>query len=193
MLNRVVRFLADKLVDWCVDNDRVHLIKGDGEKTVYLVRYIVLKSKFLTIFIHRFLRSDKQDPHDHPWNFFTYIISGCYYEHFYDRSAPLAEIDLKQTINGTHEVHKVYTQYWSKTTNVRKEGSVAYRRANDIHRVELDRSYTLDEIHLAPYTVCFIGPRVREWGFWTSDTIFVDWRRHLNINSPKDPRIEGSK
>lgn len=194
MLNAFIKFIADKLVNWCDRTGRTHYIKGDGEETTYLVRYIVLKSKYLTIFIHRFMRSDAGHPHDHPWNFLTYIISGSYTEHFYDRAKPKPKAWLQKQVNGKAvQSGVVFGEYWTETLNVRTAGSIAYRRANDIHQVECDKELTLDEIQDAPYTVCFIGPRIREWGFWVDDVTFKDWREYLNIRNSNDPRIEGSK
>ena len=51
----------------------------------YLERYYM----FLTnrnicpfnIFIHKFLKSDPDDLHDHPWGFTTFIIAGGYWEY----------------------------------------------------------------------------------------------------------------
>lgn len=50
----------------------------------YLERYYVFlkdrKSFPFNIFIHKFLKSDPDDLHDHPWSYFTLILSGGYYE-----------------------------------------------------------------------------------------------------------------
>ena len=40
------------------------------------------KSNFpFNIFIHKFLKSDPDDLHDHPWAFRTLILKGGYWEH----------------------------------------------------------------------------------------------------------------
>ena len=50
----------------------------------YLERYYVFlkdrKSFPFNIFIHKFLKSDPDDLHDHPWSYFTFILSGGYWE-----------------------------------------------------------------------------------------------------------------
>ena len=86
LLNKLIYFLVER----CIKKGRVFHITGSADQSedVYLVRYIVVKSKYLCIYIHRFLRSDTSDPHDHPWNFITYIVSGGYQEHFYDVNQP---------------------------------------------------------------------------------------------------------
>lgn len=59
------------------------------------------------IYLHKILLSDEPIPHDHPWNWGTFIISGGYYEH---------------TKDGT---------FW------RGPGSLRTHRATDTHWIEL--------------------------------------------------------
>jgi hypothetical protein len=162
---------------------RVYYINGGPtQTTVYLVRFIPFKSKWCSLYIHRFMRSDADDPHDHPWNFLTYVISGGYTEVFYDRMKP--EIKDGAFIN-----------LWLKTINRRKVGSIAHRNAHDIHQVVIDRPYELNELKQAPFTFCLIGPRFREWGFWKLEDnggTFIDWRKYLGIRAD-DPKIVGSE
>ena len=91
---------------------RIILDKGSGKP--YLERfYIFLKDreKFpFNIFLHRFIRSDSDDLHDHPWDFRTLILIGGYWEH---------------TLDG---------KFW------RGPGSYRYVAANTYHRVELDEN-----------------------------------------------------
>lgn len=180
MMNWLFNKIAILLARWCIRTNNVHFITGGPKgETVYLIRYIVFKSKYGCIYIHRFMRSDADDPHDHPWNFWTYILNGEYKEYYYDRDRP--KINRNRFID-----------YWTRVVNVRKKGSLAYRKATDVHRVVLDRSYDMKDVHKAPFTICFMGPRRREWGFWISSGTFVDWRRYLKIK-PNDARIEGSE
>jgi len=161
----------------------VYLIKGGPtNSTVYLVRFIPFKSKLCSLYIHRFMRSDADDPHDHPWNFWTYVISGGYTEVCYDR--------MKPAVEGGQ-----FTKYWTKTIKRREVGTLARRHAHDIHQVVVDRPYEMNELKLAPFTFCLIGPRFREWGFWTladNGGTFTDWRKYLGIRAD-DPKIKGSE
>ena len=57
----------------------------------YLERYyIFMKDRNETfpfnVFIHKFLKSDSDDLHNHPWGFFTFIIAGGYWEYTYEES-----------------------------------------------------------------------------------------------------------
>ena len=93
---------------------RIIYDKATGEP--YLERFYIFlrdrdKSPFpFNIFLHRFIRSDTDELHDHPWAFRTLILSGGYWEH---------------TEEGT---------YW------RGAGSYRYASADTFHRVELDES-----------------------------------------------------
>lgn len=190
LLNALIR----RAVEWCKRTGRVALITGGDAKDefdVYLVRYMVFKSEWFCIYIHRFMRSDGSDPHDHPWNFITYIVSGGYKELFYDVSKP--ETNKDWFFYGVKELK--YTSFWTVRENVRKPGSFAYRKATDIHRVVTDKLRRMDEIEDAPLTACIMFNRVRHWGFWPlkdKGSKFVDWRRYLKIR-PNDPRIHGSE
>jgi len=179
-MKRLIKKLIVSLLAWCEKRNKVYYITGGPKgKDVYLVRYILWKSRLGCIYIHRFMRSDADYPHDHPWNFFTYIVSGGYTEYFYNTDKP---VKLKTK----------YKSYWTESKNIRKAGSLAYRKATDIHKVKLKREYTMDEIEQAPLTICFMGPRKRHWGFWPNSATWVDWREYLNMK-PNDVRIEGSE
>lgn len=195
-LQSLIKKTITKLADYAESKGNRHvIIGGPDDTTPYLVRYILFKSKLGSIYIHRFMRSDADAPHDHPWNFFTYIVSGEYTERFYDRSEP------QMTIQEFHNFsdREIFTDLWTLKVNRRKTGSLAFRRATDTHVVKLDRSYSMEEIDQAPLTVCLLGPRIREWGFWNicdgqniNGSIWTDWRQYLGI-TPDDSRIEGSE
>lgn len=192
----MIKFLVKMLVKFCEKTGNVYHITGGKNKDIYLVRYILFKSKYCCIYIHRFLRSDSDTPHDHPWNFFTYVVSGGYKEVFYDKNKPIIK-EKTRLVGGYMEDHEItirsFKALCTKTVNERKAGSIAYRRATDIHQVVVDKTRKLKDIEQAPLTICLMGPRIREWGFWNKEgTIFTDWRKYLKI-SPDDPRIVGSE
>lgn len=81
----------------------------------YLERYYMfLKDRVnfpFNIFIHKFLKSDPDDLHDHPWGFTTFIIAGGYWEY----------------ITQTHKIWRAPFTY--RTVNDPKF----------LHRIELDK------------------------------------------------------
>lgn len=93
---------------------RYRIIYDKFDKEPYLERYyLFLKDRenfSFNIFLHKFLKSDPDDLHDHPWNYRTLILYGGYWEH---------------TKTGKH---------W------RGIGSYRYADAKSIHRIELDKN-----------------------------------------------------
>lgn len=53
--------------------------RGDAD-TIYLVRYILFRSEWLSIYFHIFYRSDADDMHDHPWPFVSLLLWRGYIE-----------------------------------------------------------------------------------------------------------------
>ena len=80
----------------------------------YLERYYLFlkdrKNFPFNIFLHKFLKSDPDDLHDHPWDFRTIILCGGYWE-FTDEG-----------------------KFWRRPLSYR------YAPANTFHRVELDKN-----------------------------------------------------
>ena len=65
--------------------NRHRIIKDKDTDEAYLERYyLFLRNRTyfpFNIFVHKFLKSDPDDLHDHPWPYFTCILRGGYFEH----------------------------------------------------------------------------------------------------------------
>ena len=147
----MIRRLVLAIIDWCERTGRVQEITGThGQDDVYLIRYLVFRSALCNVYVHHFLRSDRDDMHDHPWDFFTYLVRGEYHEHKWDDGGVI----ITRRAN------------WKSSTYLPKENLLVFRKATDQHRVMVLQSYTRTDRHLAPLSVCITGPRRREWGFW---------------------------
>jgi len=108
----------------------------------YLERYYLFlkdRDRFpFNVFLHKFLKGDPDDVHDHPWPYATLILKGGYYEwlpQFNSKNEKIGEICV-----------------W------RGPGSFRVCRANSYHRIELDPSVTA-------WTLFMPGPKKRDWGF----------------------------
>lgn len=108
----------------------------------YLERYYLFlkdRKKFpFNIFLHKFLKSDPDDLHDHPWPFATLILKGGYWEwrpQFGNDGKKIGEIAR-----------------WCGPGSFRMAG------ATSLHRIELDPSVTC-------WTLFMPGPQKRDWGF----------------------------
>lgn len=163
---RILDWVVRKLEKTLEKHNRFYVIHSnyEGEPTPYLVRYVLFRTRFLSIYIHRFLLPDDEVPHDHPFHFITYIVSGGYREQRWQQG------------RGRLAAHSKHILKWSKERlpdAIRKPGSFALRKKSDIHRVVLDRPYALEEKELAPLSICIIGPiKKNGWGFYP-DKSFV--------------------
>lgn len=108
----------------------------------YLERYYLFlkdRKRFpFNIFLHKFLKSDPDDLHDHPWPYATFIVAGGYWEW-----TPVYN-NKKEKIG---EIAK-----W------RGPGHFRFCSANSFHRIEIDPDVTC-------WTVFMPGPQQRDWGF----------------------------
>jgi len=63
---------------------RYRVIHDRLDNEPYLERYYVFlkdRERFpFNVFVHKFLKSDPDDVHDHPWPFATLILKGGYWE-----------------------------------------------------------------------------------------------------------------
>lgn len=108
----------------------------------YLERYYLFlkdRKRFpFNVFLHKFLKSDPDDLHDHPWPYATMILKGGYWEwvpQFNPKGDKIGEIAK-----------------W------RAPGHIRICTAKSFHRIELDPAVTC-------WTLFMPGPQQREWGF----------------------------
>lgn len=163
MLKQLILWLAKR----AERKGRMYYVTGrdKDDNDVYMIRYILARNRFFKIYIHRFLRSDDDIYHDHPWHFMTYIANGEYVEKLLHQDGP----------------------DWVKSERTVGEGRIIFRHAEHKHIVTLKREY--DEFDpTAPLTISFIGPKHRDWGFWPENEYgkhsFVFWKKFLGL--PED-------
>ena len=129
-------------LSWLEQHGRKRIIMDRINNEPYLERYYVfLKDRDwfpFNVFLHKFLKSDPDDVHDHPWNYSTLILKGGYWEwipQFNSLGKKIGEIAV-----------------W------RGAGSFRSAKANSYHRIELDPSVEC-------WTLFMPGRKRREWGF----------------------------
>ena len=130
----------------------------------YLERYyLFLKEREwfpFNIFLHKFLKGDPDDVHDHPWPYATLILKGGYYE---------------WTPNFDSQGTKI-----SETRHWRGPGHFRICSPNSYHRIELKDGITA-------WTLFMPGPQKREWGFlvnnkWIHNEQYLKDRREQAHN-----------
>jgi hypothetical protein len=202
-MNNLTLFVANKLMSYCEKRSKTLRITGTGgPQDVYLIRYYVIKSKYFNFFIHQFLRSDRDDLHDHPWDFCTYLVRGAYTEKKFNPQTK--EVELTRRQSGANSL--IFTRTSGNSTRLMDDiktypvakNRFVWRKATDQHQVLTDHSYRLNEKEFAPLTFCFTGRTKRDWGFikTLNDGVaingnivkpntrrWVDWREYLGLPS----------
>jgi hypothetical protein len=118
----------------------------------YIVRLHVIKTPWFAICLHWFNKPD-QEPHlhDHPVSFLSLILKGKYHE---EREVFVEDYTLGFVGN---ENHSGWRRWWN------------YISASDKDR------HRIDAIAPGTLTLCFMGPKTRDWGFHTPDG-WVYWK-----------------
>jgi len=140
---------------------RYRIIMDRVDNQPYLERYYVFlrdREWFpFNIFVHKFLKSDTEDVHDHPWPVLTVILRGGYWEwtpQFDEKGQKAGEIAR-----------------WCGP------GSFRWARAHQYHRVELDPDVEC-------WTLFCPGPKQRDWGFLVKNK-WIQWEQYLATRSSK--------
>lgn len=137
---------------------RVIMDREDNEP--YLERYyIFLKDRKwfpFNMFVHKFLKSDPDEVHDHPWPYCTIILRGGYWEW--------------TPVLGPNGRVLGEVQQWKGA------GQIRFGRSTDYHRIELEPGIT-------PWTLFIPGPKLRDWGFlvknkWIQHEQYFKLRKH---------------
>lgn len=178
-MRELIIFVTNALINWAEKRGRVLKITGTaGPDDVYLVRWYIVKSKYFNFWVHKFLRSDRDDLHDHPWNFATYLVSGAYTENKWNEKIKQVEQTRRAAYLHPDDGHFI------------KLNRFVFRKATDQHQVVVDRDLTMKELDQAATTLFFSGPTKREWGFVRQYSgslgvrLWVPWREYLGL--PKD-------
>ena len=135
--------------------DRKRIIMDRVNNEPYLERYYLFlkdRKKFpFNIFLHKFLKGDPDDVHDHPWSYTTLILKGGYYEW-----VPIFDDNNKKI---------------SEVASWRKPGHFRTCSANSYHRIELDPA-------IECWTLFMPGKQIKEWGFLV-DNKWVENEKYL--------------
>ena len=144
-----------KFLKFLESHDRKRIVMDRTSDEPYLERYYVFlkdRTNFpFNIFLHKFLKSDPDDVHDHPWPYATLILKGGYWEW-----RPQFDSEGRKT----GEIAK-----WCGP------GSFRWAGANTFHRIELDPDVTC-------WTLFMPGAKQRDWGFLVKNK-WVQWEEYL--------------
>jgi hypothetical protein len=108
------------------------------EGKVHFRRYRLLATPWLNIYIHQILKSDEEAHfHDHPWNFYSFILKGGYKEL------------SSYAVDGWKNVH----------TNYYLRHSLVHHKRNDAHKLTLMASCV--------WTLVLTYSKHKTWGYQT--------------------------
>lgn len=121
---------------------RKRIIMDRVNEHPYVERYyLFLKERNwfpFNVFLHKFLKGDPDDVHNHPWPHFTIVLKGGYYEWIpiFDRKGRMV-----------NEIRR-----WCGP------GHARIRSSDSFHRIELRSDVTA-------WTLSILGPYRKNWGF----------------------------
>ena len=140
---------------WLERRGRKRVVMDRINNEPYLERYYLFlkdRKRFpFNVFLHRFLKSDPDDVHDHPWPYATIILKGGYYEW------------IPQFNSDGQKIGEL--QIWRGPGHFRISGATSY------HRIELDPGVDC-------WTLFMPGAKVRDWGFLVKNK-WVQWEEYL--------------
>jgi hypothetical protein len=134
---------------------RKRIVMDRVENEPYLERYYLFlkeRNRFpFNVFLHKFLKSDPDDVHDHPWPYATLILKGGYWEW------------IPQFNSAGQKIGEVAA--W------RGPGHFRISPARSYHRIELDPAVTA-------WTLFMPGPKQKDWGFLVRNQ-WIQWEEYL--------------
>ncbi len=162
-----------------VNNKKARVVDIMGREDVtqlYLRRFILLKTRWFRIYLHKVVKSDDDaDPHDHRWllplceklGWVTAVLSGGY---------------IDEQWAGGHTPEEIATIGPRKVVNEERmpPGSIK-ARGRHLHRL------ILMDPSRATWTLVLIGRQVRKWGFvtpdrgWIESSVYLKERRHPQV------------
>jgi len=149
------------LLNFLERHGRKRIVMDRINNEPYLERYYLFlkdrKSFPFNVFLHKFLKSDPDDVHDHPWPYATVILKGGYWEWI-------------PQFNSAGEKFNEIAKW-------RGPGHFRICGANSYHRIELDPSVTA-------WTLFMPGPQKREWGFLTRSG-WIQHEQYLDARAVK--------
>lgn len=163
-----MKTLLNSFLDLLEQWGRLVLIKNRTADSLYLMRYVILRTKWISIYIHRFMDSDHEVPHDHPWACISLALRGTMREVIWDVE------DQKES------------------SRFVKPGSLIYRPIRHCHKLQVKGVLPYEKREDAPMTLFITGPRVKPWGFVEKDN-WTLWTSYLGLNEKQIKEIYGTE
>jgi hypothetical protein len=138
------------------------------EGVLHFQRWRLLSTRWGSLFVHYIARSDEdKHMHDHPWDFWSLILSGGYYETSQRSPWSIAPARIADYMDGIAKI--VDGRLITKCA----PGYLVMREARDFHQITLIKP---------TWTLVWVGPRIHEpWGYLTEE----GWMNHVEYRNKK--------
>ena len=152
------------------------IMDRSGTKQQMIRYYILFKERChdnrFNIYIHKIMRSDEDDLHDNPWGYFTFILSGGYWE---------TVGDVEVNIDNDEIASFKTTQHW--------RGPFYMQKVDDmhVHRLELKKDEDTGE-NISCWSLFIPFRKSRDWGFYTMESNGFKWKsaeEYYRVNEPE--------
>ena len=124
--------------------------------------------------LHYFARPDDDNAlHDHPWPFKTSILNGGYTEWMPSKEW-LGRFSDRTDFSGTPTTPADQPGPCLETEVIkldRRPGQRVEKKATDLHMVK--------DVKPGTWTMVTMGERVRKWGFWPPQKVWMPWDEYL--------------
>lgn len=141
---------------------RKRVIPDREGKEAYIERYYLL-------FPERSSKTREQpgEDWDYPFNVYLHHICQSDPQGLHDHPWKWASFILQ----GGYWEYTPQGKFW------REVGSFRTGRAADLHRIEIDKELAGAET----WTLFFVGPRIRDWGFIAANGVWTQWQQYLDL------------
>lgn len=127
-------------------------VSEDGHTLVeypYLKRHYLLKTPWFAVFLHRFFRSDRDDPHDHPWASVSIPLFPGFFECVYGDETGIYGDSAYPCV-----------------TKWRNPFGIYFRKAKAAHVISVAKGF-----EGRTWSLFIHFKRERDWGFWRYEYI----------------------
>jgi len=153
----------------------------NGHLNPYLIRWTLFECKYFQILIHKFIRSDVDDFHDHPWNFISFVLLNGYVESSLSdserlrkkwlRFESLKKIGVDSGIGiSLNNIPIINYDEESIIKRRIKPFSFLTRSAYHAHKIEIEKPC---------WSLVLTTKRIREWGFYTQEG-WLSWQTYFD-------------
>lgn len=133
----------------------------------YLRRFIIFKTPWCGVYLHRIYEPDTdRDPHNHPMNFWSFILSGMYIESRWRQGVTYEQHKRMHSTDTPERLSRV-----AINSRFRTRFSIAGTRIHEYHSIEMIGKRPL-------WTLMLMGRRQQDWGFLTREGIHIPWRQY---------------